>query len=101
MSGSEVLELRSAANLLVDRIYTLGFYSDRLFCSKFVYLTYRSIDVEVGKLQTFGQLLADNPSASINFWKVWFLGFIPWDRRTVTPASQLNDPKFLSVLKSS
>jgi hypothetical protein len=103
LGSEEIAKLHSMANLLLNRFYTFGFDFDSngLFCSKFVYLTYRSIDVEVGKPQTFHQLLADNPKASLNFWRLWFLGSIPWGRRTITPASQLNDLKFLSVLKGS
>ncbi|HFV9620274.1 TPA: hypothetical protein ACIAMP_004850, partial [Salmonella enterica subsp. enterica serovar Muenchen] len=25
--------------------------------------------------------------AGLRFWRFWFLGFIPWERKTVTPAS--------------
>lgn len=101
LDQDEIAEMHRTADSLLDRFYDLGFDfdSDRLFCSKFVYLTYQSINVEVGRIQTFRQLLMENPKASITFWKFWFFGSIPWERRTVTPASQLNDPKFFSILK--
>jgi len=101
LNSDELSVMRSTANGLLNRFYNLGFNfdSERLFCSKFVYLTYQSIEVEVGRLQTFRELLTDHPTAALTFWRFWFLGSIPWERRTVTPASQLNDPKFISVLR--
>lgn len=97
----EIGKLHETADQLQGRFYHTGFDFDskRLFCSKFAYLVYQSIGVEVGHLQTFRELLAERPATSLSFWNFWFFGSIPWDRRTVTPASQLNDPKFLSVLK--
>ncbi len=85
------------------RLYGLGFDFDsqRLFCSKHVFEAYRAAGLEVGKLQTFQQILEENPEAdAIRFWKFWFFGSVPWSRRTVTPASQLNDERFISVYKS-
>lgn len=100
---AEITQLRNTADSMLGRVYDLGFDFDskKLFCSKFVYLTYQSIGIEVGKLQTFHQLLEENPGSSTVFWKWWFFGSIPWDHRTVTPASQLQDPNFVSVLKGS
>jgi hypothetical protein len=99
----EVEKLRSAAAEMLRRWYGLGFDfdSERLFCSKFVHLAYRSIGVEAGRVETFRQLLAHNPAVSTSFWKAWFFGTIPWERRTVTPASQLNDPAFVTVMKGN
>lgn len=101
LSEREVLKLRETARSNRGRLYATGFNleSKKLFCSKHVYETYESIGVEVGRVQTFEELLAENPdSKSVGFWRAWFFGFIPWKRKTVTPASQLNDPKFVSVL---
>ena len=95
--------LRQAARSNHGKLYGLGFKlnSCRLFCSKHVYESYRAAGVEVGRVQTFNDLLANHQrSSSLNFWRAWFLGFIPWHRRTITPASQLNDPKFFTVLRS-
>jgi hypothetical protein len=102
LKANEISVMRIKASQMLHRFYTLGFdfESKRLFCSKFVYLTYQSIGIEVGRLQTFRELLNENPKASLAFWRIWFLGFIPWKRHTVTPASQLNDSKFQTVLKS-
>ncbi len=48
--------------------------------------------VEVGRVETFQQLLAGAPQADVGFWRVWYFGSIPWQRETVTPASVLRTP---------
>lgn len=99
LTDDERRRLREAARTNLRRRYGFGFDFDsrRLFCSKHVYETYRAIGIEVGELQTFEQLLAENPSGAMRFWRTWFFGSIPWSRRTVTPASQLRDSKFVTV----
>jgi sterol desaturase/sphingolipid hydroxylase (fatty acid hydroxylase superfamily) len=100
LADHKIARMRATAHSLLGQWYTLGFDfdSDQLFCSKFVYLTYQSIGIEVGKLQTFADLLNENPMSSTLFWNVWFLGDIPWGRRTITPASQLRDLKLKSII---
>ena len=101
LGENEINRLRSAARLNLGRPYGLGFNfdSEKMFCSKHVYQAYQAVGIEVGKVQTFKELLEENPtSSSARFWNTWFFGFIPWMRRTVTPASQLSDPNFATVL---
>lgn len=103
LSQSDIEKLREAARSNHGRLYGLGFNfnSNRLFCSKHVYKAYQAIGIEVGYLQTFKDLLDNNRnSSSLNFWRLWFFGFIPWSRQTVTPASQLLDAKFSTVVRS-
>lgn len=99
---SEILEMRKTAKSLLGQWYSLSFKLDSkfLFCSKFTYLVYRSINIQVGEIQTFRDLLRENPNGPISFWKAWYLGSIPWNSRTVTPASQLRDSQFTSVLEA-
>ncbi len=81
-------------------LYHLGFdyRSHRQFCSKFVYQIYgEALGMEVGKIQTFREVLAENPEGSQEFWNWWFLGNIPWERETVTPRSQLYDPNLETI----
>lgn len=104
LTPAELATMKTTADSMLGILYNLGFNFDskHLFCSKFVYLVYQSVGIEVGRIQSFRQLLAENPNSSaLNFWKMWFFGFIPWERRTVTPASQLNDPHFQSVLSGA
>jgi hypothetical protein len=43
-----------------------------------VYDVYKNaLGVEVGNLQTFRQLLAENPNVTLTFWRLWYFGFIP------------------------
>lgn len=98
---SEVASMRAKATELLGRPYTFGFDFDskNLFCSKFAYLVFQAVGVEIGQPQTFQDLLKENPSGSTAFWQWWFFGSIPWERRTVTPASQLNDLDLITVLQ--
>lgn len=72
--------------------YDTGFnlHSRRQFCSRFVReVLAHAAGVEVGEVESFAQLLARQPKASLGFWQLWYFGRIPWIRETVTPASLL------------
>lgn len=104
LSSSEIGQLKQSAEQLSaslpTTLYHLGFDFDskRQFCSKFVHLVYQdALGIRLGKAQTLEQLLRENPQASVRFWRCWFLGFIPWKRQTLTPASQINDPQLNTV----
>ena len=104
LTPEEKLDLRLSAGLRMGIRYDLGFNFDspRLYCSKFVYQVYQeATGYEVGRLQTFRQLLADNPRAPLGFWRVWYFGFIPWDRRCVTTTSELKSPGLIPVFDST
>jgi Permuted papain-like amidase enzyme, YaeF/YiiX, C92 family len=82
-------------------LYDLGFnlHSHRQFCSRFTYeVLQEATGVKTGDVETFATLLAHNPKAGLAFWRVWYLGRIPWQRETVTPASMLNSPNLHTVL---
>ncbi|EHP3225880.1 hypothetical protein KNY80_004744 [Salmonella enterica subsp. enterica serovar Newport] len=51
-------------------------------------------------METFGHLLKNNPGAGLLFWRFWFLGSIPWEKRTVTPASLWLHPELERVYDS-
>lgn len=92
--------IRTAANKRLWRLYDGGFNlaSRKQFCSRFVYEVLKeALGVELGKVQTLRELLDENPQADMRFWRAWYFGRIPWERKTVTPASQLNDPKLTVV----
>lgn len=100
LSRSDIERLKQSAEKRMGRFYHLGFNFDskRQFCSKFVYLTYKeALGIELGKIQTMQELLQENPQASLTFWRLWYFGFIPWQRRTITPTSQLFDEKLNEV----
>lgn len=84
-----------AARQRLGRWYDTGFdlHSSRQFCSRYVYeVMQEALGAQVGEVQTFAQLLADRPQTDQTFWRLWFFGHIPWQRQTVTPASQLQSP---------
>ena len=98
-----VVLLKTAAKKQLNIRYDLGFeYQARrtTFCSKYVYNSYKSIGLQVGHLETLGHLLLSNPEVNLSFWRTWYLGDIPYERITITPASQLLDPNFLTVFTS-
>ncbi|MCX7096831.1 MAG: YiiX/YebB-like N1pC/P60 family cysteine hydrolase [Methylococcales bacterium] len=103
LSLGQVQALRAACDARMGKLYHLGFHylSARQFCSKFVHEVYLSaIGVEVGKLETFQSLLSSQPDTPLWFWRLWFLGRIPWTRLTITPASQLRCGQLETIWES-
>ncbi|EKT63052.1 YebB family permuted papain-like enzyme [Providencia burhodogranariea] len=87
----------------LNKFYHTGFdyHSSRQFCSKFVFDIYKSaLSINIGKIETFQELLGKNPHAKLNFWKLWFIGHIPWERATVTPASLWGHPQLELIYRS-
>ncbi|SEU44018.1 Permuted papain-like amidase enzyme, YaeF/YiiX, C92 family [Burkholderia cepacia] len=73
-------------------VYDTGFdlASRRQFCSRFVREVVRdATQIVLGDVETFDTLLRRNPGHPLGFWRIWYFGRIPWQRRTVTPASLL------------
>ncbi|WP_286238954.1 YiiX/YebB-like N1pC/P60 family cysteine hydrolase [Neptuniibacter halophilus] len=103
LAPQQITALKQVAERRMGKLYHTGFKFDsqRQFCSKFVYLTYKeALGVELGKVQTLRELLDENPQASVGFWRCWYFGLIPWKRLTITPASQLHDPKLTAVFST-
>lgn len=101
LAPEQVHRLRTEVDRRMGKIYHLGFDfdSNRAFCSKLVYESFRdALGLEVGRLETFQELFRRNPSAPMGFWRWWFFGFIPWHRRTVTTTSQLQCPHWQTIL---
>ncbi len=87
----------------LNKFYHTGFKyeSSRQFCSKFVFDIYQSaLSIRIGEIETFHELLSKNPNAKLNFWKLWFIGQIPWERTTVTPASLWHHPELSLIYRS-
>jgi hypothetical protein len=90
----------AAADARKNVFYDTGFdaRSHRQFCSRYVReVLLEGAGVEVGKVETFEQLLASAPQADVGFWRAWYFGNIPWTRETVTPASVLHTPGLTTV----
>ena len=104
LSADEQRGVRAAAARRHGVRYDTGFdlHSQGQFCSRFVREVLReATGVEVGEVETFDALLKARPETDLSFWKVWFLGSIPWQRETVTPASQLRSPALTMVFDGS
>ena len=100
LGEAQVRALRQACDRELGKYYHQGFRYDspRQFCSKFVYDAFRTaLGVEVGEIETFADILARNPTGSKAFWRLWFFGFIPWRRTTITPASLLRSEALETV----
>ncbi|WP_162932595.1 YiiX/YebB-like N1pC/P60 family cysteine hydrolase [Solimonas sp. K1W22B-7] len=101
LAPTDVAALRAQAERRFGQWYDTGFKYDRpqrAFCSKFTYDVYReALGLEIGRRENFRELLARNPEPRLGFWRLWYFGRIPWDRVTVTPASQLESPLLVDV----
>jgi hypothetical protein len=92
------------ADSQMGKLYSLGFNleSSGTFCSKFVHDdVYASTHQSVGAVETFDHLLHRNPRAPLWFWRTWFLGSVPWQRTTITPASELASPLLTPVVENN
>jgi hypothetical protein len=95
LTGAEQARLTNAALSRQKIWYDTGFdlHSRRQFCSRFVHeVLAESTGLVVGEVQCFEQLLARQPKAALGFWRLWYLGKIPWQRQTITPASVFASP---------
>lgn len=100
LSAAQVEALRRECDAHMGKLYHLGFhfFSSRQFCSKFVYEAYlAAVGIEIGTLESFRTLLNYQPGTPLTFWRLWFLGRIPWSRFTVTPASQISSDKLETI----
>ena len=104
LSSQQLVQLKNACNKRLGRLYDFSFNyaSSKLFCSKFVYEVFmEAMNIEVGEIETFSALIDKSPRDIINFWRMWFCGFIPFNGMTITPHSQWLDPKFDEVITGS
>jgi hypothetical protein len=95
LEGSQQRKVVAAAKRRIGVFYDTGFNleSRRQFCSRFVReVLFEATGVLIGEAETFETLLRRNPRHPLRFWRYWYLGRIPWQRRTVTPASLLESP---------
>ena len=87
--------LVSAATRRIGVLYDTGFNleSRRQFCSRFVReVIFEATGILIGDVETFEMLFSRNSNPRTGFWRLWYFGRIPWQRRTVTPASLLESP---------
>jgi hypothetical protein len=100
LSIAQKMAVERAAAQRMGILYDTGFNleSRRQFCSRYVREVLCDATGEgVGTVQSFADLLAERPGVSLAFWRLWYFGRIPWQRRTVTPASVLESPLLRTV----
>ena len=100
LTEAQQIAIVAAAAQREHVFYDTGFdaRSHRQFCSRYVReVLQQGAGVEVGRVETFAQLLASAPQADVGFWRVWYFGSIPWRRETVTPASVLHTPGLKTI----
>ena len=100
LTARQQTRLEEAARKRMGVLYDAGFnlHSRRQFCSKFVReVMAEAIGQKLGEVETLSELFKNNPEARIGFWKLWYLGRIPWARKTVTPVSLLLSPTLSTV----
>ena len=100
LTPAQQAAIMEAARQRAHVFYDTGFdaRSHRQFCSRYVReVLQQGAGVEVGRVETFEQLLAGAPQADVGFWRAWYFGSIPWQRETVTPASVLHTPGLKTV----
>lgn len=95
--------LMTAVTRRMRTFYDTGFNmsSRRQFCSRFVReVIEEATSVQLGEVETFATLLQQNANPNLGFWRLWYFGRIPWQRRTVTPASLLRSPDVRVIFDS-
>jgi cell wall-associated NlpC family hydrolase len=100
LTPAQQIAIVAAAAQREHVFYDTGFdaHSHRQFCSRYVReVLQQGAGIDVGRVQTFQQLLAEAPKADLGFWRFWYFGSIPWQRETVTPASVLHTPGLQAV----
>lgn len=93
-------KLLESINKRIGIKYDLGFDLDskKTYCSKFVREVYKEVlDIDLGEVENFKTLLTKNKKMSLIFWKIWYLFNIPWERKTVSPASIMLDKKLTLI----
>lgn len=99
-----VARLRAAAEQRMGVFFDTGYNYDstRTFCAKLVYDCYReATGIAIGRIVTFRDIAEANPDAPMGFWRTWFAGRIPWERRVVTTTSQIRSPALVPVFDST
>ncbi len=100
LTPEQIQKVQEAAHRRAGILYDTGFNlrSKRQFCSRYVHeVINEATGVSIGKIETFRQMLASQPIINLSFWRLWYLGLIPWDQETITPASVLKSPELHPV----
>lgn len=100
LTESQRERIVAAAEERLGRFYQIWFNMNTKmqYCSKFVHEVYREGGGRIiGTVETPRDILKRNPEGPVWLFRLWFLGFIPWNRKMITPASILQDNSFKQV----
>lgn len=100
LTAQERRAIEKAAQERAGIFYDTGFdlHSRRQFCSRYVHeVLSEATGAHIGTVTTLETLLKENPGADMTFWRIWYFGQIPWERKTITPASMLTSPDIHTV----
>ncbi len=104
LSPEQTKKLRAAADSRMGRLYHFGFdYDDsrRTYCSKLVHDCFlEATGSRLGRVVTVRELLNASPNAPMGFWRIWFFGRIPWERRCLTTTSVMQSSQLVTVFDS-
>lgn len=99
-TAEQQIAIRQAAQRRLGIFYDSGFnlHSKRQFCSRYVReVLAEATGIHAGEIESFSVFLAHTPQQDLAFWRLWYFGRIPWQRRTVTPASLLRSSVLQTV----
>jgi hypothetical protein len=100
LAPTEQAQIAASARRRMGIVYDTGFnlHSRRQFCSRYAREVMAEATGEcLGTIESLADLLRARPEVPLWFWHLWYLGRIPWDRQTVTPASLLQSPVLKTV----
>jgi len=103
-TGESLERMREAVRKRLGLWYHLGFdhQSPRQYCSKFVAeVVAEAAGLKLGEPESFQSLRERNPDYPLWFWRLWFLGRIPWARLTLSPAVLYDSPELVPVAEGS
>jgi len=104
LTPDELTRLQAYSVSQLGRPYDTGFdiNSRRTFCSKFARAALHAATGQwIGREETFSELLLQRQSMPLWFWRTWYFGMIPWERRTITPQMLLTTPDLITLLSTA
>lgn len=102
-TAEQLDKLAQAADRRVGRFNGMGFNYDsrQLFGPKLIREVFDEVlGRSLGQVSTLADLRPTLPASTLWFWRLWYLGAIPWQRRTCTPHSLYVDPGLHTVFES-
>lgn len=100
LNRDDILNVKDVIIGELGTAYDLRFdlHSEGQYCSKLIYQAFlKALGIEVGEVQTLRQVYNIASKNGRRWVRFWFWQGIPWEQETVTPRSQLLDPKLETI----